>query len=69
MMALYEDEKKKNEYKTRRIRQLEKILVDMGIDVPKDLFGARDGDLPPEDEIAAMEKKMAATDISADLLK
>ena len=30
MTALYEEEKKKNEYKTRRIRQLEKIVLEQG---------------------------------------
>ena len=46
---LYDEEKKKNEYKTRRIRQLEKIILDMGMELPKDTFGAAQGDLPEDD--------------------
>ena len=40
MQALYEEEKRKNEQKTRRIRQLERIIRDNGLEVPKDTYGA-----------------------------
>lgn len=40
LQFLYEEEKKKNEHKTRRIRILEKIIVELGGVVPKDTFGA-----------------------------
>ena len=50
LQALYEEEKRKNEHKTRRIRQLEKIILDMGQELPKDTFGASQGDAAPEPE-------------------
>ena len=34
--------------KTRRIRILEKIIVEMGGILPKDTFGAAEGDLPED---------------------
>ena len=50
LQALYEEEKRKNEHKTRRIRQLEKIILDLGQELPKDTFGASQGDAAPEPE-------------------
>ena len=58
MQALYEEEKRKNEQKTRRIRQLERIIRDNGLDVPKDTYGAGQGDIGPELEIQTEEVKM-----------
>ena len=38
-MYLYEEEKRKNELKTRRIKMLEKLIIELGGVVPKDLLG------------------------------
>ena len=57
LQFLYEEEKRKNEHKTRRIRILEKIIVDMGGIVPKDTFGAAQGELPED------EKKVDVPDV------
>ena len=48
LQALYDEEKRKNEHKTRRIRQLEKIIRDLGMELPRDVLGASEGDLPSE---------------------
>ena len=40
LMVLYEQEKAKNELKTRRIKMLEKLIIELGGIVPKDLLGA-----------------------------
>ena len=48
---MYDEEKKKNEHKTRRIRILEKIIRDMGGVIPKDTFGAGQGDTEEKVEI------------------
>ena len=40
LLHLYEQEKAKNELKTRRIRMLEKLIIELGGVVPKDLLGA-----------------------------
>jgi len=40
LLHLYEQEKAKNELKTRRIRMLEKLIIELGGIVPKDLLGA-----------------------------
>lgn len=67
IQALYEEEKKKNEHKTRRIRQLEKLLVEMGAQLPKDTFGAaQNDDLESKEQDLEEEKQM---DISDKLLK
>lgn len=46
---LLEIEIKKNEQKTRRIRMLEKLIIELGGVVPKDTFGAGQGDVPDEE--------------------
>ena len=46
---MYDEERKKNEYKTRRIRQLERIIIDLGAPLPKDTFGASKGETGDED--------------------
>ena len=55
LQALYDEEKRKNEAKTRRIRQLEKILTETGMELPKDHFKASEGDLAAEDDPATGE--------------
>ena len=47
LQYLYEQEKAKNELKTRRIRMLEKLIIELGGIVPKDLLGAGKEDLTP----------------------
>ena len=69
MQALYEEEKRKNEQKTRRIRQLERIIRDNGLEVPKDTFGAGQGDLGPEPDIEPEEEKKMSQDIPEERLK
>ena len=66
LQALYDEEKKKNEFKTRRIRQLEKLMIEQGIQLPKDLFGAAQG----EDAIEEYKEELKEeSDISQQLLK
>ena len=57
VQALYENEKRENAFKTRRIRLLEKILTDNGIPFPEDKLGAGLGELPdvPEEELKENE--------------
>ena len=58
LQYLYDEEKKKNEIKTRRIRVLEKIIREMGGIVPKDTFGAGLGEEPEEDvQIPEVDEK------------
>ena len=63
LQYLYEEEKKKNEIKTRRIRILEKIIKEMGGVVPKDTFGAAQGDLPEDTE----DQKLQIPEIESNL--
>ena len=62
MQALYENEKRENQFKTRRIRQLEKILKDNGIPFPEDKFGTALGELPEEPEEESKEDEIKKAD-------
>ena len=42
LLLLYEKEKEKNELKTRRIRMLEKLIIELGGVVPQDKLGLGD---------------------------
>ena len=57
LQLLLDEERKANAYKTRRIRQLEKIILDLGMELPKDTFGASLGEVPEEPEAVEEEKK------------
>ena len=57
LQYLYEEEKRKNEIKTRRIRQLEKLVVELGGKVPKDTFGAAQADIQTNDALENVAKQ------------